>query len=94
MDVFLGAVAVGRWCGGEWELSRGGRPRCETTRKTLAARVDEAMGLISRYGYIDGAHHKQWVLDQVARALLGPEAYERWAEADEDGGEWDTGIAP
>jgi hypothetical protein len=30
-----------------------------------------AMEFISRYGYIDGAHHKQWVLDQVARVLLG-----------------------
>lgn len=26
---------------------------------------------IERYGQIDGAHHKQWVLDQVARILLG-----------------------
>jgi hypothetical protein len=30
-----------------------------------------ALQLIERYGQIDGAHHKQWVIDQVARVLLG-----------------------
>lgn len=30
-----------------------------------------AMEYISMYGYIDGDHHKQWALDQVARILLG-----------------------
>lgn len=32
---------------------------------------DWALEYISRYGGIDGAHHKQWVLDQVVRILLG-----------------------
>lgn len=32
---------------------------------------DWAMKFIERYGQIDGSHHKQWVLDQVARILLG-----------------------
>lgn len=32
---------------------------------------DWAMEFITRYGWIDGAHHKTWVLDQVARILLG-----------------------
>ncbi len=30
-----------------------------------------ALRWIEQYGGIDGAHHKQWVLDQVARILLG-----------------------
>jgi hypothetical protein len=30
-----------------------------------------ALAYISAYGQIDGSHHKQWVLDQVARILLG-----------------------
>ena len=30
---------------------------------------DWAMYFISIYSQIDGAHHKQWVLDQVARIL-------------------------
>jgi hypothetical protein len=53
------------------------------------------MVYISEYGYIDGAHHKQWVLDQVARSLLG-DGYADWANdpADMDCYEWDTGIAP
>lgn len=32
---------------------------------------DWAMYFIERYGQIDGAHHKTWVLDQVARILKG-----------------------
>jgi len=30
-----------------------------------------AMKYIEFYGQIDGGHHKQWVLDQVARILKG-----------------------
>ena len=30
---------------------------------------DWAMTYIESYGQIDGGHHKQWVLDQVARIL-------------------------
>lgn len=30
-----------------------------------------AMKFIEAYGQIDGSHHKQWVLDQVARILKG-----------------------
>jgi hypothetical protein len=33
--------------------------------------TDWAMVYIERYGQIDGGHHKQWVLDQVARILKG-----------------------
>lgn len=33
--------------------------------------VDWAMTYIAMYGQIDGAHHKSWVIDQVARILLG-----------------------
>jgi len=33
--------------------------------------VDWAMTFIEQYGGIDGAHHKTWVLDQVARCLKG-----------------------
>jgi len=32
---------------------------------------DWAMYYIERYGGIDGAHHKDWVLDQVVRILKG-----------------------
>ena len=33
--------------------------------------ADWAMVFIEKYGGIDGDHHKQWVLDQVARILKG-----------------------
>jgi hypothetical protein len=32
---------------------------------------DAALRFIRAYGQIDGDHHKAWVLDQVARVLLG-----------------------
>jgi len=33
--------------------------------------ADWAMRYIENYGQIDGGHHKQWTLDQVARILKG-----------------------
>lgn len=58
-----------------------------------------ALEVISRYGGIDGGHHKQWVLDQVVRALTG-NGYAAWVEKQKDGEDgpntydWDEGIAP
>lgn len=62
-------------------------------------REQKALDLILRYGGIDGAHHKQWVLDQVVRALTG-DKYDEWVATycdGEDGPDtyaWDEGIAP
>jgi hypothetical protein len=33
--------------------------------------TDWALYFISEYGYIDGEHHKQWLLNQVAAILQG-----------------------
>ena len=64
-------------------------------------RIEDALNLIIEYGGIDGGHHKQWVLDQLARILA--EDYDAWladfrGEWDEEYGcweyEWDEGIAP
>jgi hypothetical protein len=44
-----------------------------------------AMKFIESYGQIDGGHHKQWVLDQVARILHGTPIELSLAK-------WDTGI--
>jgi hypothetical protein len=43
---------------------------------------------------VDGAHHKQWTLDQVVRTLAG-DGYEEWVQ-NRKGEEydWDEGIAP
>jgi hypothetical protein len=43
-------------------------------RETMFAdfsNADWAMYFIERYGGIDGANHKDWVLDQVSRILKG-----------------------
>ena len=33
--------------------------------------IDWAMYFIEHFGQFDGGHHKQWVLDQIARILKG-----------------------
>lgn len=63
--------------------------------------VKEALDILYQYSQTDGAHHKAWCLDQIARALLG-ERYEEFIkiyknEDDPDEDEhydWDKGIAP
>lgn len=57
-------------------------------------RIDAAVEVISRYGMFDGAHHKQWVLDQAVRAMLGEEGYEQWVkEMNTDSEDYD-GLDP
>jgi hypothetical protein len=62
-------------------------------------KIKDALDVIQLYGGIDGGHHKQWVIDQVARRLLG-DAYSQWVVSMKDGEdgpntyEWDEGIAP
>lgn len=62
-------------------------------------RVNKALELIQRYGGIDDAHHKQWLLDQVVRILTEQE-YDKWVRKHnygEDGPdtyEWEVGIPP
>jgi hypothetical protein len=57
--------------------------------------IEQALAIIEQYGMTDGTHHKQWVLDQVARALTG-DGYSNWVkEMNQPGYEpWDEGIAP
>ena len=52
---------------------------------------ERAAALIVRYGSVDGAHHKQWVLDQLLRILSGI-AYNEMRTLLGDG--WSEGIAP
>ncbi len=41
-------------------------------------RIKKALDIICTYGGIDGAHHKDWIIDQVTRALTGcPEVINR-----------------
>ncbi len=71
----------------------------ELGKGELEPRLAKAVETIERYGGIDGAHHKTWVIDQVARALLdGEEAYKTWVvgmtTGENEDYEWDEGIAP
>jgi hypothetical protein len=66
--------------------------RCDMN--VFEERIEKAIEVAERYGGIDGGHHKQWVIDQMIRALKAHK-YEEWVEGwegDED--EWDVGIAP
>lgn len=61
--------------------------------------IAESVELAVRYGQIDGAHHKAWVIDQMVRKLTGPEYADvvRRAKAGENGPDtfaWDEGVAP
>jgi hypothetical protein len=65
-------------------------------RKMLADRITAALNVAFEYT-TDGAHHKQWVIDQMIRELLGNQLnYDKWiANYEEDGEyEWDIGTAP
>lgn len=61
--------------------------------------MGDPLTIVERYAMIPDAHHKQWVIDQMLRGLLG-DGYERWRQkfdADAvvtDHSEWDEGIAP
>ena len=61
--------------------------------------IADALEIAYKYGQIDGAHHKLWVIDQMVRSLTGKN-YPKWVKqacAGEEGPdtyEWDVGIAP
>lgn len=65
------------------------------------ALIAKTLELIKDWGGIDGAHHKQWLLDQIIRTLtITPGGYDAWI-ADYSNGEegpntyeWNEGIAP
>jgi hypothetical protein len=57
------------------------------------------LALATRYGQIDGDHHKTWVIDQMVRAVTGNDYQEfvRQYCHGEDGPQtysWGVGIAP
>lgn len=61
--------------------------------------IQAALELAVNYGGIDGGHHKNWVIDQMVRALAGDKYEQLVAEAceGEDGPDtysWDIGIGP
>ena len=76
----------------------------ESTQQKLRQKQRDVAGvleIIFLYGLTDGAHHKQWVLDQVVKILAGNH-YDDWVkdhngQIDSDGEteyKWDVGIPP
>ena len=63
-------------------------------------RIAQALAVAMSYGNTDGAHHKQWAIDQMVRALLPTKAeYEKFVAKVRDGtyGDtyvWSVGIPP
>lgn len=47
-------------------------------------KIDEALNCAFRLGGVDGAHHKDYCIDQMVRALTG-DNYRQWVKDFEDG---------
>ena len=63
----------------------------ELNRLLDASRIVDAIQIIEKYSAVSvSAGNKQWVIDQIAKTLLGP-GYNIWAE---EYGDWDTGSDP
>lgn len=62
----------------------------------IAERVETAVRTLYEYDWVDGDHHKAWVLDQVMRNLLGSqyEGFVRDYNRAVGYSDWETGIAP
>lgn len=45
----------------------------------LEKQIAHALHIAESYGTVSGAHHKMWVIDQMVRALTGPD-YDEWVE--------------
>jgi hypothetical protein len=62
----------------------------------LERRIAEALKIAAQP---DGAHHKDWIIDQMVRALTG-DGYAQWVADRKIGADgpdtyrWDIGIAP
>ncbi|RKY70131.1 MAG: hypothetical protein DRP97_04260 [Candidatus Latescibacterota bacterium] len=65
----------------------------------MTTKEQKILDEIDSYGGIDGAHHKQWLIDRVVRIITG-DKYDEWVTGYEDGKygpetySWDTGCAP
>lgn len=83
-------------CGFEWMTGKNGSHSCSGV---LQEKINKTLEFSVEYGGIDGAHHKDQVIDQIVRLLAGDNYDEvvKEARAGEDGPDtytWDCGIAP
>lgn len=71
----------------------------DVIEKDAVERRDEAIDLLEKHAHHNDSDHQRWLIDQMARTLLGDE-YEQWVEAYEKNGKaiavrkWMTGKAP
>lgn len=63
----------------------------------MEEKISAALAVAESWATVDCDHHKQWVIDQMVRALTG-DGYDDWVrqyngneEADD---QWNVGIAP
>ena len=63
----------------------------------MEEKISAALAVAEAWSTIDGAHHKQWIIDQMIRALTG-DGYDEWVLQyngnEEETDEWNVGIAP
>lgn len=65
----------------------------------LKSEIRQALEVARNYGSADGEWHKQWVIDQMVRALTG-DGYEAWVAETKNGEDgpgtygWDEGTPP
>ena len=65
----------------------------------MTEKEHDVLIVLEQFGGIDGEHHKQWVIDQIAHILTG-ERYAEWVADMKDGYDgpntykWYEGIAP
>jgi hypothetical protein len=52
----------------------------ETVVEHSESKEELAMWFISNYSYVDGANHKQWLIDQLTRILMGTPVIKEKAE--------------
>ena len=72
-------------------------PLYAVTPDALRARTGQALQIAMRSETTDGAHHKQWLIDQMVRALTGctGEAESDWYNTFRClASEWDEGTPP
>lgn len=46
----------------------------------LEERVFNALDNAYCYSWVDGGHHKEWVIDTMVKSLLGEDAYKKFVE--------------
>jgi hypothetical protein len=63
---------------------------CGDPDLTPEQRIDRAIDVAAEYGQVDGAHHKQYALDQILRTLAGTR-YPQVVAGAANG--WDEGVA-